>query len=112
MKIYSLALDAVSAVHEDVSPMLARHDAELANQLHRAIRSVALNVSEGLGLLAGKRQRNHFQIALGSARESKTCIELGLATRALKRNARVERALDRLDHVCAILWKLTRRQIA
>ena len=64
MKIYSLALDAVSAVHEDVSPMLAAHDAELANHLHRAIRSVALNVSEGLGLLGGKRQRHHFQIAL------------------------------------------------
>ncbi|MBO6933456.1 MAG: four helix bundle protein [Deltaproteobacteria bacterium] len=112
MQIYSLALDAVSAVHEDVSPMLARHDAELANQLHRAIRSVALNVSEGLGLLGGKRQRSHFQIALGSARESKTCIELGLATRALKRSARVEQALDRLDHVCAILWKLTRRHVA
>ena len=92
--------------------MLSAQDAELAQQLHRAARSVALNVSEGLGLLAGKRQRNHFQIALGSARESKARIELGLATKALKKSARVERALDRVDHICAILWKLTRRRIA
>jgi len=112
MKIYSLSLDMVAAVHEDVMPMLSAHDSELAEQLHRAVRSVALNVSEALGLLAGKRQRNHFQIALGSARESTACIELGLATRALKKGVRVDRALDRLDHVCAILWKLTRRQVA
>ena len=112
MKIYSLSLDMVSAVHEDVMPALEARDRELAGQLHRAARSVALNVSEALGLLGGKRQRNHFQIALGSARESKACIELGLATRALDENEVVERALDRLDHVCAILWKLTRRRVA
>ena len=83
MKIYSLSLDMVSAVHEDVMPTLEVRDRELASQLHRAARSVALNVSEGLGLLPGKRQRNHFQIALGSARESKACIELGIATKAV-----------------------------
>jgi len=112
MTIYSLSLDMVSAVHEGVMPALEARDRELADQLHRAARSVALNVSEGLGLLGGKRQRNHFQIALGSARESKACIELGLATKALPKNARVDRALDRLDHICAILWKLTRRRAA
>ena len=112
MKIYTLSLDMVSAVHEDVSPMLQAHDPELASQLHRAARSVALNVSEGLGLLPGKRQRNHFQIALGSARESKTCIELGLATKAIDDGDAVERALNRVDHICAILWKLTRRRVA
>ena len=112
MKIYSLSLDMVSAVHEDVMPMLSAQDAELAQQLHRAARSVALNVSEGLGLLPGKRQRNHFQIALGSARESKACIELGLATKAVDDGDAVERALDRVDHICAILWKLTRRRVA
>ena len=112
MKIYSLSLDMVAAVHEDVMPELEARDRELASQLHRAARSVALNVSEGLGLLGGKRQRHHFQIALGSARESKACIELGLATKALEESQVVERALDRLDHVCAILWKLTRRRVA
>ena len=112
MKIYSLSLDMVSAVHEDVMPYLEIRDRELAGQLHRAARSVALNVAEGLGLLPGKRQRSHFQIALGSARESKACIELGLATNAVDDGEAVERALDRVDHICAILWKLTRRRVA
>ena len=113
MKVYRISVCMVSEVHSQVIPVVrAGGDREIADQLHRASRSVALNIAKGLGLLPGKRQRNHFQIALGSARESRACIELGLATKALKKGARVERALDRVDHICAILWKLTRRRVA
>ena len=52
---------------------IARHDSDLASQLRRAISSTALNVAEGSGQ-RGKRRENHYAIALGSARESWSCL--------------------------------------
>ena len=114
MKVYRVSLQMVGEVHRHVMPAVrAGGDREIADQLHRASRSMALNVDEALGLLPGKRQRNHFQIALGSARESMACIELAVATGLLdEHDANVARVADRVDHVCAMLWKLTRRRAA
>ena len=111
MKVYRVSVAMVRGVHQHVMPSIrAGGDRDIADQLHRASRSVALNVAEALGLLPGKRQRNHFQIALGSARETMACIELAVATGLLdEADAGVPAAVDRVDHVCAMLWKLTRR---
>jgi four helix bundle protein len=114
MKVYRVSVAMVRGIHTHVMPGIrAGGDREIAGQLHRASRSVALNVAEALGLLPGKRQRNHFQIALGSARESMACIELAVATGLIdERDPHVVRVADRVDHVCAMLWKLTRRRAA
>jgi len=112
VKVYRISVCMVSEVHRQVVPVVrAGGDREIADQLHRASRSVALNVAEGLGLLPGKRQRNHFQIALGSARETMACIDIAVATGLLEAES-VAAVVDRVDHVCAMLWKLTRRQVA
>jgi len=88
-------------------------DNEIADQRHRASRSVALNVAEALGLMAGERQRNHFQLALGSARETMACIELAVATGLLdEQDAAIDQVVDHVEPVCAILRKLTRRATA
>jgi len=111
MKVYRVSIAMVRGIQQHVMPGIRRGgDREIADQLHRASRSVALNVAEALGLLAGKRQRNHFQIALGSARESMACIELAVATGLLdEQDPALGQVVDRVDHVCAMLWKLTRR---
>ena len=110
MKVYRVSVAMVRGVQQHVMPAVRSGDREIADQLHRASRSVALNVAEALGLLPGKRQRNHFQIALGSARESMACIELAVATGLLdEQDPALEQVADRIDHVCAMLWKLTRR---
>ncbi|MBO6933496.1 MAG: four helix bundle protein [Deltaproteobacteria bacterium] len=112
MKVYRVALQMVGEVHTAVLPKVrVGGDREIADQLHRASRSVALNVAEGLGLLPGKRQRNHFAIALGSARETMACIDIAVAT-GLVSSESVAPIADRVDHVCAMLWKLTRRSAA
>jgi len=112
MKVYRISVCMVSEVHSQVIPVVrAGGDREIADQLHRASRSVALNIAKGLGLLPGKRQRNHFQIALGSARETMACIDIGVATGLLDARS-IAAVMDRVDHVCAMLWKLTRRQVA
>jgi len=113
MKVYRVSVAMVRGIQQHVMPSIRRGgDREIADQLHRASRSVALNVAEALGLLPGKRQRNHFQIALGSARETMACIELAVATGLLdEREANARLVADRVDHVCAMLWKLTRRAV-
>ncbi len=112
MKVYRVSVCMVSEVHSQVIPHVrAGGDREIADQLHRASRSVALDVAEGLGLLPGKRQRNHFQIALGSARETMACIDIAVATGLVSEKS-VAPVADRVDHVCAMLWKLTRRSAA
>ena len=111
MKLQSLCVAMVREVHSSVMPALRAGDAEIADQLHRSARSAALNVSEGFGLLPGKRQRNHFRIALGSAREAMMCVELAVATGVIE-EAQVAAAVDRIDHVCAILFKLVRVRAA
>jgi len=107
MNIYPISVAMVRSVHSQVMPAI-RGDRELSGQLHRACRSVVLNIAEGLGVDRGKRRDQHFRIALGSARESMACIDLALAT-GLVGERSVADAVDRVDHVCAILWKLTRR---
>jgi len=112
MKVYRVALQMVSDVHTSVLPGIrAGGDGEIADQLHRASRSVALNIAEGFGLLPGKRQRNHFKIALGSARETMACIDIAVATGLIDEQS-VAPVVDRVDHVCAMLWKLARRNAA
>jgi len=107
MKVYQVSVSMVQVVHSEVAPRI-RSDRELDDQLHRAARSVVLNVAEGVGVGRGKRRDQHFRIALGSAREVMAVIDLAVAT-GLVRKEHVAAAVDRVDHVCAMLWKLTRR---
>ena len=106
MIVHRLSLQLVSEIHCQVMPLARRGDAELADQLHRASRSVALNISEGLGVMPGKRQRNHFRIALGSGREVYTCLELLAATGIVGEGADEVRALS--DRVNKMLYSLAR----
>ncbi len=59
-------------------PVLAtieRRDPDLARQLRRAAASVALNMAEGQGNEGGTRRQRYLS-ALGSARETLSCLEV------------------------------------
>ena len=105
--VYRKAIELASGVQRLVLPRLERADAELHQQLHRAVRSVVLNIAEGRSL-RGKRRGNHFAIALGSARETHACIELALALELMPEGDGVARLLDSADHVQAMLYKPSR----
>ena len=105
--VYRKAIELVRDVQRLVLPRLETRDAELHQQLHRAVRSVVLNIAEGRSL-RGKRRGNHFAIALGSARETHACIELALALELMPDGDSVARLLDGADHVQAMLYKLSR----
>ncbi|UJR85694.1 four helix bundle protein [Sandaracinus amylolyticus] len=88
-----------------IAKLVAKHDRSLADQLRRAMASVALNAAEGTGAHDGNG-RMRFRIALGSARE------VDVALRVAEAFGYVE-ALDvelmkRLDGICAALWKVAR----
>ena len=61
-----------------VIKMIAMHDRNLADQLRRAVTSVALNVAESDGQAGGHRKQRRLT-ALGSAREVAACLEIGAA---------------------------------
>ncbi len=107
MRVRTVSVQMVREVRAVVAALKAEGDSELAQQLHRASRSVALNVAEGLAFTRGARQANHLRVALGLARESLMCVELAVATGVVDEAAASE-AWRLVDRVCRMLWRLMR----
>ncbi len=85
----------------------ARGYADLVDQFRRALVSVALNTSEGLGRHGG--DRGHLlSVARGSAKEASVALALLVAMGLVPADPAgpVEAALDR---VRAMLWRLAHR---
>ena len=106
LRIYDVVLKMIEAAAK-IADEIEKRDADLARQMRRALASVALNTAEGMGNTGGhKRQR--YQTALGSARESLSCVHVA---RAMGYIGDVDAAtLDHMDHVIATLVKLARRR--
>ena len=104
LDIYGVSL----GVLEGLRPVLAeieRRDVDLARQLRRASSSIALNLAEGSSSQGRNRRARYFN-AMGSARETRACLEVA---QALGYVERVEAAVaDKLDRVLGTLHKLTR----
>jgi len=95
---------------EDLRPLVAeirRRDRSLADQLMRAASSIALNVAEGQKSDGGNMMARFFTAA-GSARESRAALRVAVGWRHITSDAAAP-ARERLNHIIAILWKLTHR---
>ena len=77
---------------------------DLADQARRAAASVPLNLSEGAGR-TGKARINHYRIAYGSVRETRTAVRLLVEVKAVDPRDGLE-AAEVLDRVGAMCWKL------
>jgi four helix bundle protein len=86
---------------------IRRRDRSLADQLMRAASSIALNLAEG-ELSDGGNQKARFFTAAGSANESRAALRVAIGWRHIAVEAATP-ARQRLDHIIAILWKLTHR---
>jgi four helix bundle protein len=74
LRIHDDMLDAIATM----SPMtraIERRDPDLARQLRRAASSVALSVAEGSGSF-GRVRLQRYRTALGSARETCSCLRV------------------------------------
>ena len=95
---------------DELRPLVAeikRRDRSLADQLMRAASSIALNLAEG-ELSDGGNQKARFFTAAGSANESRAALRVAIGWRHITPEA-ATLARQRLDHIVAILWKLTHR---
>ncbi len=101
-----------SVIHDFVSSLgptltaLESKNRQLADQLDRASSSILLNTAEGRYSTKGNKGAR-YSSALGSAGESRACLQLARARYGIDVGAV---AWDRLDHVIAVLWKLTHKK--
>ena len=104
LKIYPVILQLLSDLRPIVERLQTR-DADLARQMRRAGSSMALNASEG-AYSQGRNKRARYFVALGSARETLSCVEVGAALGYLEP---IDAAtLDRFHHVIGTLVRLVK----
>ena len=77
LRIHSVAIDCCKELRV-VAEAVARRDAALADQMRRAMASVALNIAEGAGSQGRNRNARYFN-AMGSAREVNSALEVARA---------------------------------
>ena len=77
LRIYGVVLETVAMLREEMET-IERRDVDLGRQMRRAAASVALNISEG-SYSRGRNAQLRFHSALGSARETLACVEVGVA---------------------------------
>jgi four helix bundle protein len=104
MRVYQEAIE-MNRTLARVARRIERHDRDLMRQLKRAASSVALNIAEGLGTLAGNRELR-FQTALGSAREVRACLDVASAWGYL--GATDVEVLAQVERVTGMLFNLVR----
>ena len=85
---YRLAVGISRWAARQVFPAHRKH---LRDQLVRAADSVVLNIAEGAGLGPGDARRNHFRIALGSAAEVSSILDITDFPDAMDRQAEARR---------------------
>ena len=101
LRLYSLSLESVRLVGP-AAASIARHDADLARQLRRALTSVHLNIAEGMDA-DGRNRHSRFRTALGSTNECIAALDAADALGYLAHDAAMH---DKLQHVRATLLRL------
>ena len=102
LKIYSTMLATLTALRPAIE-QIERSDSDLAKQMRRASTSVALNIAEG-SYARGRNRKALYQVALGSAKETRACIDVALALGYLESVDGT--AVSNLGSVCAVLYRL------
>ena len=103
LDIYAFILETIR-LFVPILRVIEDHDRSLADQLRRALASVALHTGEGAGSRRGNR-RSRFETACRSAKESRCAYETAGAFGYVEVDAAL---VDRLDRIAATTWKLSR----
>jgi four helix bundle protein len=77
LNIYPVVIEFIAALRPLLS-QIERRDRDLGRQLRRASSSVALNLAEGM-YSRGELRTARYHTALGSMRESQSCLEVAEA---------------------------------
>jgi four helix bundle protein len=96
-----VAMHIASSVRPVVEA-IRRHDADLADQIYRAAKSLCLNAAEG-GRRGGKDRGYHFRIAAGSTAELMAGVRFAVAWGICAPQPELFALIDR---ELAMLWRL------
>lgn len=77
LRIYPIVLEVLRDLRALIA-QIERRDSDLTRQLRRCSTSVALNLAEGM-YSRGKNRSARYHSALGSARETLSCLEAACA---------------------------------
>ena len=99
---YEVSLELIRNLRA-VVPAVKKFDKDLADQMRRAASSVSLNLAEGQRLTGGN-QRRHYEIAHGSANETRATLDVAMAWGWIDEALPQRKILGRL---LALLWRLT-----
>ena len=104
LDVYKLSIEFLKTVHE-----LIRHvpngNADVINQLRRAVMSVSLNIAEGAGKTGENDKKRFYAIARGSALECAALLDL-LEAWELIRSELLATPRQALHGIVAMLSKL------
>jgi four helix bundle protein len=103
LRIHDDMLDGLRLMR-GVLAAIERRDADLARQLRRAASSVVLNIAEGSGSF-GRVRTARYRTALGSARETLSCLRVAEALGYVE--AMPEGLIARIDRVVGTLVRVT-----
>ena len=103
-RICEIWLTVVRNVYR-LAKTVERYDKDLARQMRRAVASGALNFQEGVGGRGGTRIAR-FHDAMGSARETRSCLHVCEAAGFVTQE-QIAEDLDRIDHFVAMTYRLT-----
>ena len=99
-----VSLDLVRSLRRPVA-LVRNRDRDLSLQIRRAASSVVLNIAEGRER-AGADRAHHWRVAAGSAAEVRAALRVAVAWGDVE-DRDVARALELLDRVLAMLWRMT-----
>ena len=102
LRIYATSLELIRALRPTVDT-IARFDTDLARQMRRAMASVTLNIAEG-SYARGRNRQSLYQVALGSAKETRACLDVAASFGYLDEVD--ERVVADLGSICAVLYSL------
>jgi four helix bundle protein len=100
---YNLSLQLVQEL-APIAGRISQFDRDLARQLRRAASSIVLNLAEGSSSDPGN-QRARFFSAAGSAKETKSALQVATAWRYVD----CTQTLALADRVVALTYKLSHR---
>jgi four helix bundle protein len=104
LRIYDVILEVIRELRPFVRA-LERVNAGLAGQMKDAMTSMALNCAEGSGSRGGNRTARYGN-ACGSAKETRSCVDCGIALHDMKQPN--ESTMEKLRHVIGALTLLSR----
>jgi len=106
LDVYQVAIDFVM-FSDDLAETLPRGRSYLTDQLQRAATSILLNIAEGAGEFSSKEKARFYRIALRSATESASLLDVFLHLKLIKHQS-FSSARELLIRIISMLTKLVK----